>query len=66
VAEKARTTLGVLVLPFGVSRAAMFAEPAVAEIEKVVCLIQEYQRSENRGQKSAVRKLDFSSLTSDF
>jgi hypothetical protein len=57
VAEKARTRLGVLLLGFGVSGAAVFAEPTVTEIEKVVCLIQENrdQRSEVRDQKSEVR-----------
>lgn len=55
VAEKAGTNLGVLVLRFGVSRTAMFAEPAVTEIEEVIGLIQESQRSENRGQKSEIK-----------
>jgi hypothetical protein len=45
----------VLLLGFGVSGAAVFAEPTVTEIEKVVCLIQEDQKSEVRGQKSEVR-----------
>ena len=31
--------LGVVMLPFSVFRAAMFAEPAVTEIEEVVGLI---------------------------
>jgi hypothetical protein len=52
VAEKAVTRLGVLLPGFGVSGAAVFAEPAVTEIEKVVCLIQEDQKSEIRSQKS--------------
>ena len=40
MAEKTGTSPGVFVLRFGVSGAAMFAEPAVAQVEKVVCLMQ--------------------------
>jgi len=38
VAEKAGTSLGVLMLRFGIRRAAMFAKPAITEIEEMVCL----------------------------
>jgi hypothetical protein len=57
VAEKAGTSLGVLVLRFGVSRTAVLAEPAVTEIEEVIGLIHKTrgQKSEVRGQKSEVR-----------
>jgi hypothetical protein len=57
VAEQAGSRLGVLLPGFSVSGAAVFAEPTVTEIEKVVCLIQENrdQRSEVRDQKSEVR-----------
>ena len=43
-------------LAFSIFRAAVFAEPAVTKIEKVVSLIQESQKSEIRGQKSKVKK----------
>ncbi len=52
--EKTVTSDGVVLLRLSVGGAAMFAEPTVAEIEKVVCLIHEYQKSEVRGQKSEV------------
>ena len=60
VGEKAVTSDAVVLLRLSVSSAAMFAEPTVAEIEKVVCLIHEYQRirrqkSEDRRQRSEVR-----------
>ena len=57
MADKAGTQLGVLLPGFSISGAAVFTEPAVAKIEKVVCLIQENrdQRSEVRDQKSEVR-----------
>ena len=67
VTEKAGTRLGALLLGLGVSGAAVFAEPAVTEIEKVVCLIQENrdQRSEIRGQKSEVRDQNAKVFVSD-
>ena len=41
-----------MVRGFGVSAAAMFAEPTITEIEKVICLIHRNtsQKSENRNQ----------------
>ncbi|HEY2975209.1 MAG TPA: hypothetical protein VGJ48_22020 [Pyrinomonadaceae bacterium] len=39
VAEKTSRSLGVLLLRVGVSGTAVFAEPAISQIEKVVCLI---------------------------
>jgi hypothetical protein len=55
VAEKTGRSLGVLLLRFGVSGTTVFAEPAISQIEKVVCLMQEYQRPEVRSQRSEVR-----------
>ena len=47
-----------MLFPFGIFRAAVFAEPAVTEIEEVVSLIQEIRsrRSEVWSQKSEVRR----------
>jgi hypothetical protein len=60
-----------LVFSFGVGGAAMFAEPAVTEIEEVVGLIQKNQGT--RGQRTEVRESEIKSrvggphlLTSDF
>ena len=52
--EKTVTSDDVVLLRLSVGGAAMFAEPTVAEIEKVVCLIHEYQKSEVRSRKSEV------------
>jgi len=54
VGEKTVTSDAVVLLRLSVSGAAMFAEPTVAEIEKVVCLIHEYQKSEVGSQKPEV------------
>ena len=54
VGEKAVTSDAVVLLRLSVGGAAMFAEPTVTEIEKVVCLIHEYQRSEVGSRKSEV------------
>ena len=56
VLEETITGGGVALLSLSVSGAAVFAKPTVAEIEKVVCLIHEYQRSEVRGQRLRDRK----------
>jgi hypothetical protein len=47
----------MVMLRFGVGSAAMFAEPTITEIEKVVCLIHGGQRpkARGRGQRSEVR-----------
>jgi hypothetical protein len=39
----------------GVSRAAVFAEPAVTKVEEMVGLVHENQESESRSQESEVR-----------
>jgi hypothetical protein len=40
---------------FGIRSAAMFTEPAIAEIDEVVGLAHKRQRSENRDQRSDTR-----------
>jgi hypothetical protein len=42
----------MLLVPFGIFGAAVFAEPTITQIKEVVCLIQE---SEDRSQESEVR-----------
>jgi hypothetical protein len=57
----------MLMVPFGIFGAAVFAKPTVTEIEEVVCLIQEIrsQESEVRSQKPPSREFSHQ-LVSDF
>ncbi len=55
MAEKAGSNFRLLALGFGVSGAAMFAEPTVTEVEEVVGLIHGEQKTEFRSQESGDR-----------
>jgi hypothetical protein len=55
LAEEPTMSLGGLMLGFSVSRTAMFAEPAVTEIEEVVCLVHGSEKTEYRSQNTEYR-----------
>jgi hypothetical protein len=54
--KKTRMSLLVVAFTFGIFSAAVFAEPAIAEIEEVVGLIHKSKGTEVRGQRSGVRR----------